>query len=91
MIAEENSSRVDIDMPFIDDGRDDDDALVGIMLFVERIDPSTLPSFNHRIVIGGSPLITEHKILALDPSSKNLGNENGSINGAPIIITINTV
>lgn len=77
MIAEENSSKVDIDMPLIDGDT------VG-KLFVGT-DPSSLPSLSHRIVIGGSPLITEHKIFARDPSSKNLGNENGSITGAPMI------
>ena len=32
-------------------------------------DVSRRESFNQRMVIGGSPLITEHRILARDPSS----------------------
>lgn len=40
-----------------------------------------LPSFNQRIVMGGSPLMTEHRILARDPSSRNFEKEKGSITG----------
>lgn len=44
---------------------------------------SGLPSFNQRIVIGGSPLMTEQRILARDPSSRKRGKEKGSITGGP--------
>jgi hypothetical protein len=37
------------------------------------------------MVIGGSPLITEHRILARDPSSMLRGNVNGSITGGPVL------
>lgn len=40
-----------------------------------------LPSFNQRIVMGGSPLMTEHRILARDPSSRDFEKEKGSITG----------
>ena len=38
-------------------------------------DVSGRPSFNHRIVMGGSPLMTEQNIFARFPSSKK--PENG--------------
>ena len=34
-------------------------------------------SFNHLMVIGGSPFITEQKIFARDPSSRKPEKENG--------------
>lgn len=67
-MAEENSSKVEIDMP------------------VNGEEESGLESFNHRIVIGASPLMTEHRILARDPSSRKRGNEKGSITGGADMI-----
>ena len=70
-----------------DDGEEEDEDTPPVgKLFVGRgeEDPcKSFPSLSHRIVIGGSPLITEHNIFPLDPSSKNFGKENGSITGAP--------
>jgi len=61
--AEENSSKVEIDMPF------------------NAEEESGRSSFSQWIVIGGSPLMTEHRILARDPSSRKRGKGKGSITG----------